>query len=45
MDVLHGDEMERGVFGLQIQEAIYEIRTLRERCKVIDPTQGDRRNK
>jgi len=28
-DVIHGNEQERTVLGLQIQEAIYELRTLR----------------
>ncbi len=30
-DVLHGSEQERAVLGLQIQEAIYELRSLRHK--------------
>jgi len=29
MDAINGDNMERAVVGLQIQEAVYEIRKLR----------------
>ena len=33
MDAINGDNMERAVVGLQMQEAIYEIRKLRDVIK------------
>lgn len=36
MDAVNGDSIERSVVGLQIQEAIYEIRKLRNLIKELE---------
>jgi hypothetical protein len=40
-DAINGDSMERAVVGMQIQEAVYEIRMLRAASRTVEALQAE----